>query len=80
MSTDREIALEQALVAVIGAAQDSGVSAVALAENAKVLVIDNSKYRFVDHPHVSGACAEIESAKEKVGSLTPGFQTGVKSN
>lgn len=76
MSTDREIALEQALIAVLGAAQDSGVSVAILANAAKGLVLDNSKYRSVEHPHVSNTCDAIDSAVAEVTAHARGFQTG----
>ncbi len=62
MATDREIALEQALIAVLGAAQDLNLNLVDFSQKAKVLIIDNSKYRQVEHPHVSNAWNEVEAA------------------
>jgi hypothetical protein len=66
MATDREIALEQALVAVLGAAQDLDLDLVKISQKAKSLIIDNSKYRQAEHPHVSNAWNEVESAVASV--------------
>ncbi|MCE0925989.1 hypothetical protein [Pseudomonas monteilii] len=69
MATDREIALEQALVAVLGATQDLNLNLVEISQRAKSLIIDNSKYRQAEHPHVSNAWNEVESAVVKVRKL-----------
>ncbi|MNF71335.1 hypothetical protein D3C84_532830 [compost metagenome] len=55
MVTDREIALEQALVAIIGAAIDSGLDVKSLMDNATAGLLGNASYRWVGHPHVSNA-------------------------
>ncbi|MDT4890218.1 hypothetical protein FQZ97_1270330 [compost metagenome] len=68
MATEREIALDQALVAVLGAAQDLGFNLTELTQKANILVIDHSKYRRVEHPHVTNACNAIASALEEVKS------------
>lgn len=60
MASDREIALEQALVAVLGAARERGIDLEDLSSKAKHLVLDHSKYRRVDHPHVTNACNAID--------------------
>ena len=62
MATDREIQLEQALVAAFGAAEVLGLDHHKLYEKSKELILDNSKYRHVGHPHVASACNELESA------------------
>lgn len=62
MTTDREIALEQALVAVLGAAQDLNLNLVDISQKAKTLILDNSKYRQAEHPHVTNAWNEVEAA------------------
>lgn len=62
MSTDREIALDQALVAVLGAAQDLGLDLLQITQKAKVLIMDNSKYRQAEHPHIGNAWQEVEAA------------------
>lgn len=69
MATDREIALEQALVAVLGATQDLDLNLVEISRRAKSLIIDNSKYRQAEHPHVTNAWNEVESAVVKVRKL-----------
>lgn len=78
MSTDREIALEQALIAVLGAAKQAGVDVAALSNNAKGLVLSHSEYRQVEHPHVSNACEEIDVAALQVGGKAATFQTEVR--
>ena len=62
MHTDREIALEQALVAVLGAAQDLDLDLVKISQAAKTLILDNSKYRQAGHPHITNAWNEVEAA------------------
>ncbi|WP_286912152.1 MULTISPECIES: hypothetical protein [unclassified Pseudomonas] len=69
MATDREIALEQALVAVLGATQDLNLNLVDISQKAKSLILDSSKYRQAEHPHVSNAWNEVESAVVKVRKL-----------
>ncbi|CQJ56482.1 TPA: hypothetical protein ACJFUB_004223 [Yersinia enterocolitica] len=68
MSSDREIALEQALVAVLGAVKDLGTDMDNLLQQSKTLIIEHSKYRNVEHPHVTQACVAIESAMKFVKS------------
>lgn len=62
MTTDREIALEQALIAVIGAAKHKGWDDKALTEHATALLLGNNQLRHVGHPHVSNAIKEISEA------------------
>ena len=64
--SDREIALEQALILVLGAVQDLELDVDQVAQKANGLVIDNSKYRHVGHPHVTNACKEIDAALASV--------------
>ncbi|PAA01222.1 hypothetical protein [Pseudomonas fragi] len=66
MATDREIALEQALVAVLGAAQDLDLDLVKISIKAKSLILDNSKYRQAEHPHATNAWNEVEAAVASV--------------
>lgn len=66
MATDREIALEQALVAVLGATQDLDLDLVKISQKAKSLIIENSKYRQAEHPHISNAWNEVEAAVASV--------------
>ncbi len=58
----RETALEQALIAVIGAYRNVGGDLKSLTQQAQALILDHSEYRIVGHPYVSQACAEIEKA------------------
>lgn len=62
MASEREIALDQALVAVFGAAKDLGYNIDELKQKASGLVMGHSAYRRVEHPHVSNAVAELEAA------------------
>lgn len=64
--SDREIALEQALIGVLGAAQELSYDVERLGQKANGLLLDNSKYRQVDHPHNTRACDEITRALELV--------------
>lgn len=58
----RETALEQALIAVIGAYRKAGGDLKTLVQEAQTLIIGHSEYRIVDHPGISEACSEIEKA------------------
>ncbi|EGT4238741.1 hypothetical protein NLT11_000736 [Cronobacter sakazakii] len=58
----RETALEQALIAVIGAYRNVGGALKSLTQQAQALLLDHSEYRIVDHPYDSQTCAEIEKA------------------
>ncbi|MCE6965884.1 hypothetical protein K6W81_18650 [Enterobacter sp. MW07] len=60
--SEREIVLEQALIAVIGAYRNEGGDVENLMREAHGLIIDNSPYRIVGHPHVTQACVEIANA------------------
>ncbi|WP_439884464.1 hypothetical protein ACTACK_18045 [Pseudomonas syringae] len=62
MSSEREIALKQALLAVLGAAKEEGFDVNRLIERSTELLIDNSKYRQVDHPYSDAAILEINLA------------------
>ncbi|AIJ10543.1 MULTISPECIES: hypothetical protein [Edwardsiella] len=62
--TDREIALNQALIAVIGAVRESSDDFDRIVQRAESLLIDNSTYRIVEHPHVNNALTEIKKAVE----------------
>ncbi|MHA6195562.1 hypothetical protein ACX3YG_14450 [Pseudomonas wadenswilerensis] len=66
MATEREIALEQALIAVLGAVQDLELGVEQVTQKANGLVIGHSKYRQVEHPGVTQACQEIGQALEVV--------------
>lgn len=66
MTKDREIALEQALMSVVGAAAELGMDLKALSEKANLLTMDHSPYRRVDHPYVTTACGEIGAAVAQV--------------
>lgn len=62
MATNREVALEQALVAVIGAAKFGGQDERDLVERATALLLGGNPLRVVDHPHVTDAIREISDA------------------
>ncbi|MNW15247.1 hypothetical protein D3C71_2136940 [compost metagenome] len=57
MSTDKEISLNQAALALLIAARDLGVDLDQLSEKAKGGILNN-KYRVAEHPHVTES-AEI---------------------
>ena len=71
MATDREIALEQALIAVIAAAEEAGSDAQELLSRAHGLIMGHSPYRQVDHPYVTMACQEISEAHAAVLTRRP---------
>lgn len=62
MTTDKEIALEQALLALIAEAIELGVGAT-LVDKAKAGLLGHAKYRSVDHPYLSSAIEEIKQAE-----------------
>ena len=64
MITDREVALEQALVAIIGAAIASGLDVKTLQDNAAAGLLGNAPYLCVGHPHVSNAIQVMSKAHE----------------
>ncbi|CAG8866822.1 hypothetical protein PS726_05131 [Pseudomonas fluorescens] len=66
MVSDREIALEQALVAIIGAAIDSGLDVKSLIDNATAGLLGDASYRWVEHPHVSNAIKVMIDAYDQV--------------
>lgn len=71
MATDREIALEQALVALIAAAEAGGADTQELLSSAHGLIIGHSPYRQVEHPYVTMACQEISDAHATFLTLRP---------
>ncbi|PRA51990.1 MULTISPECIES: hypothetical protein [Pseudomonas] len=66
MVTDREIALEQALVAFIGAVVASGIDSAALVESATFGLLEGEHYRWVGFPHLSNAIQVLRVAHEQV--------------
>lgn len=62
MSTDREVALEQALIAVIAASEAAGANTNDLLNIASGLIIGQSPFRKVEDRHVAMACLEISNA------------------
>ncbi len=69
MASDREIALEQALVAVFGAAAKFGIDHDTLHEKSKELIQRNSKYVELDYPHVASARYELIGAWEQFKAI-----------
>lgn len=65
MATDREIALEQALVAVLGAAKHKGLNDSGLVEHATALLLGGNPLRYVEHPYVTMAIQEVSDAHAK---------------
>lgn len=66
MASDREIALEQAAVALLTEARDAGVDLVALLDKAEAGLLGNALYRWVGAEHVS---ASIDMANEFVARI-----------
>ena len=66
MVTDREIALEQALVAILGAAIASGLDVKSLMDNATAGLLENASYRWAQHPHESNAIQVMNDAYDQV--------------
>ncbi|BDU09941.1 hypothetical protein PRtIB026_A37770 [Pseudomonas sp. RtIB026] len=72
MATVREIALEQALIAVIGAAKVEGHDEKQVVDRAVALLLGNNVLRTVDHPHMDNAVKEISDAHaEALVRLSP---------
>ncbi|MHC8293574.1 hypothetical protein [Pseudomonas sp. LB3P58] len=71
MITDREVALEQALVAIIGAAISSGLDVKTLMDNAAAGLLSNAPYRWVGHPHVSNAIQVMIAAHAQALTTAP---------
>ena len=71
MITDREIALEQALVAIFGAAIASGLDVKGLVSNATEGLLGNASYRWVGHPHVSNAIQVMSDAHAQALNTFP---------
>ncbi len=65
MATDREIALEQSLIALLGAAMANDVDDNALVARASGLILGNGKFRTADHPYVSMSVQELADAHAK---------------
>jgi len=66
--TDKEIALEQALIAILAAAKSSNVDIDELVKNARSIVLDSShSSNIVDDKSIRVAsCEELDSAASKV--------------
>lgn len=60
--TDKEIALEQALLALVDEAIELGVGAI-LVDKAKARLMGHARYRSLDHPHVSTAIEALKQAE-----------------
>ncbi|SDH75246.1 hypothetical protein SAMN05216588_10758 [Pseudomonas flavescens] len=68
MATQSEMALEQAMLAVLGACIDLGYDVDKLTRQAQVLVLDNSKYNYVEQPQATTPHEAIERALSTVKS------------
>lgn len=66
--TDRELALEQALIAVLAAAKASNINIDDLVKNARSVVLDSAhSSNIVDDKGIrTTSCEEIDSAASKV--------------
>ena len=71
MSEERAIVLDQALLAVLGAVHELGYDAERVKQKAQTLLIDNTKYREVDHPYNTKACDEINRVLASVEAKAP---------
>jgi hypothetical protein len=71
MMTDREIVLEQALFAVIGAVVASELDSSALIESAKAGLLEGAHYRWVGFPHLSNAIQELSVIHDQILSTAP---------
>lgn len=71
MMTDREVALEQALVAIIGAAIAGGLDVKALLDSAAAGLLGNAPYRWVGYPHVSNAIQVMSNAHAEAVRAIP---------
>jgi len=63
MITCREIALEQALIAIIGAGFASNLDVDSLIDEAVIELRGNAGYFWVDHPHVANAIQVMRGAQ-----------------
>ncbi|KAF6687213.1 hypothetical protein HFD98_24565 [Pseudomonas sp. EKM23D] len=71
MPTDREVALEQALVAIIAAAKTSGADVRQIIEKAGIYIIDSgSPYQIASNAYGVQAAQEISNAHALVLSRT----------
>ncbi|MEX5537936.1 MULTISPECIES: hypothetical protein [Pseudomonas syringae group] len=66
MATNREMALQQALVVLIGAAYSRALNVEDLLNHSATLLLGNNMLRRVDHPHVDDAIREISNAHAEV--------------
>ncbi|MBD2839684.1 hypothetical protein ID144_21810 [Pseudomonas sp. JM0905a] len=67
MKNDKEIALMQALVAVLAAAKDLGVGDQVVAKATAGLVCNDPRYRWLEQSHSISPIAEIEQTSGWVG-------------
>lgn len=62
MASEKEIALEQALIAVMAAARDLDICRHIAEKAISGLLADDPRYRWVGHPHFTNAIDEIKLA------------------
>ncbi|WP_049828038.1 hypothetical protein [Pseudomonas sp. H1h] len=67
--SDREIALEQALVAAFGAAAELGIDHDTLCDASRELIQRYSKYVKLNYPHVDSAQKELMGAWEQFKAI-----------
>lgn len=60
MASDREIALEQAAVALLSEAKAMGIDLAKLREEASTGILGNKMYRWVEGHHVTGSVDAID--------------------
>ena len=68
MATQNERVLEQTIMALMGACIDLGYDIDKLAKKAQMLILDNSKYNYVEQPMPSTPHEAIERALSTIKS------------
>ncbi|AZV26944.1 hypothetical protein CT157_13315 [Pseudomonas syringae] len=69
MATDREIALEQALVAAFAAAEKLGIDHNTLHQESREIIQRHSKFVELDRPHVADARKELVGAWDQFKAI-----------
>ena len=67
MTTDREVSLEQAIVALFSEAKEAGVDLVAIGEKAKSGIIGNKEYTWVSPGQKIGVKEAIDYLVGRIG-------------
>lgn len=67
MATDREIVLEQAIVALLSEAKDAGSDLATIGEKAKIGIAGNKEYTWVSPDHKVGVLDAIDYLVGRIG-------------